>query len=107
VSKQASSWVVAGDADGQPTDRTCAHLDQVRDVTPSTTEGCQDCLREGTRWVHLRECLACGHVGCCDNSPRRHATAHWHATSHPLIRSWEPSEDWGWCYPDELFLQPA
>ncbi len=107
MSEQATSWVVAADAQGQPTNRACAHLGQARDVTPSATEGCEDCLREGSQWVHLRECLECGHVGCCDNSPRRHATAHWHATSHPLMRSWEPDEDWGWCYPDELLLQPA
>jgi hypothetical protein len=101
-----TSYVVAGDASGSPTTATCSHLDTVADVTPSTTEGCEDCLREGTSWVHLRECLACGHVGCCDNSPRRHATAHWHAAGHPIIRSAEPEEAWGWCYPDELFLLP-
>ena len=99
-------YVVAGDAGGNPTSASCDHLGAVADVTPSTTEGCEDCLREGTRWVHLRECLSCGHVGCCDNSPRRHATAHWHAEGHPIIRSVEPGEVWGWCYPDELLLMP-
>jgi len=73
-------------------------------VQPSTMEGCEDCLREGTGWVHLRECLECGHVGCCDNSPRRHATAHWHSSAHPIMRSFEPGEEWGWCYADEVFL---
>src|SRR6266511_6405828 len=87
-----TQYVVAGDAGGNPTSATCTHLDTVVEVTPSTTQGCEDCLREGTRWVHLRECLACGHVGCCDNSPRRHATAHWNAVSHPIIRSVEPDE---------------
>ena len=100
-------YVVGGDAEGRPTDRTCTHLATVADVTPSTLEGCEDCLREGTRWVHLRECLQCGHVGCCDNSPRRHATAHWHSSSHPLMRSFEPGESWAWCYPDDLFLIPT
>ena len=98
---------VAGDADGRPATRDCTHLDHVKDVQPSTTKGCEDCLKEGTHWVHLRECLECGHVGCCDNSPRRHATAHWHGSNHPLMRSFEPEEDWAWCYPDELFLLPA
>jgi len=99
-------YLVGGDAGGRPTDESCAHLDAVEDVSPSTLDGCEDCLREGTQWVHLRECLQCGHVGCCDNSPRRHATAHWQSRSHPLMRSFEPGEDWAWCYPDELFLVP-
>ena len=100
-------YVVAGNADGEPTESDCAHLAQINDVSPSTREGCEDCLREGTRWVHLRECLVCGHVACCDNSPRRHATAHWHATEHPVMRSFEPGEDWAWCYADNLFLEPT
>ena len=85
---------------------TCAHLDQLAEVEPNTPEGCEDCLREGTRWVHLRECLSCGHVGCCDSSPRRHASAHRHSTEHPLIRSLEAGEDWAWCYADEVVLVP-
>ena len=83
---------------------TCSHLDTVADVQPSS-EGCEDCLRVGGRWVHLRMCQQCGHVGCCDNSPAKHATAHFHATSHPLIRSYEPGEEWWWCYPDELMFE--
>jgi uncharacterized UBP type Zn finger protein len=79
----------------------CSHLDQVRDVTPSA-EGCEDCLRIGSSWVHLRMCLSCGHAGCCDSSPNRHASAHFRATSHPLVRSLEPGEDWMWCYVDEV-----
>lgn len=84
---------------------TCSHLDTVAEVTPSS-EGCEDCLRIGGRWVHLRLCMRCGHVGCCDNSPNRHATAHWEAhLDHPIIRSFEPGEDWWWCYPDQLFFE--
>jgi uncharacterized UBP type Zn finger protein len=79
----------------------CSHLDQIRDVTPSA-QGCEDCLRIGSSWVHLRMCLSCGHAGCCDSSPNRHATAHVHATGHPLVRSLEPGEDWMWCYVDEV-----
>jgi uncharacterized UBP type Zn finger protein len=77
----------------------CSHLEQVRDVAPSAT-GCEDCLRSGGRWVHLRMCMTCGHVGCCNSSPNRHATAHFEATGHPIVRSFEPGEDWLWCYPD-------
>jgi len=100
------NYVVAGDAEGRPTQHSCAHLAEVHDVEASTLDGCEDCLREGTQWVHLRECLACGHVGCCDNSPRRHATGHWQATSHPLMRSFQPDEEWAWCYADDLYLLP-
>lgn len=81
----------------------CPHVAEIRDVTPSA-DGCEDCLREGTRWVHLRMCLLCGHVGCCDSSPRRHATAHFHATGHPIVRSVEPGESWRWCYVDEVMV---
>ena len=83
----------------------CSHLDSIRDVAPSS-EGCEDCLRIGASWLHLRLCMACGHVGCCDESPNRHATAHWRANAdHPLIHSFEPDEDWYWCYPDELSFE--
>ncbi|WP_448627533.1 UBP-type zinc finger domain-containing protein [Geodermatophilus sp. URMC 64] len=86
--------------------RPCGHLDAIRpDVTPSTTEGCTDCLAIGERnWVHLRECLTCGHVACCDSSPRRHATAHFRDSAHPVIRSFQPGEDWRWCYVDEAIV---
>jgi uncharacterized UBP type Zn finger protein len=83
---------------------TCTHLDQVRDVRPSA-EGCEDCLRTGDSWLHLRLCLSCGHVGCCDSSKNKHATAHFHTSQHPLIRSLEPGEDWRWCFVDELALE--
>ena len=83
----------------------CTHLDQIQDVTPSSP-GCEDCLADGFHgWLHLRVCQSCGHVGCCDSSPRRHATAHVHATDHPIVRSYEPGEDWYWCYPDELLFE--
>ena len=81
----------------------CRHLGQIRRVMPSA-RGCEDCLRTGDRWVHLRICMTCGHVGCCDSSPNRHATAHNHTTHHPIIKSLEPGEDWGWCYPDAVTL---
>ncbi len=72
------------------------------EVMPSTTEGCEDCLSEGRDdWVHLRICLSCGHVACCDSSPRRHASAHFHAVGHPVMRSFEPGETWRWCFVDE------
>jgi hypothetical protein len=83
----------------------CTHLDSVRTVAPSDN-GCTDCLASGGTWVHLRMCVSCGHVGCCDSSPNRHATAHWHANpEHPLVRSFEPSEDWWWCYADDLMFE--
>jgi uncharacterized UBP type Zn finger protein len=84
---------------------TCTHLDQIQDVSPSA-RGCEDCLRSGDRWVHLRLCLSCGHVGCCDSSPNRHATKHYHSSKHPLVRSFERGEDWMWCYADELLIEP-
>lgn len=83
--------------------QTCTHLDQIRPVT-ARTNGCEECLASGDDWVELRECLSCGHVGCCDSSKNRHATRHYHDTQHPVMRSFEPGETWGWCYPDELML---
>jgi CPA1 family monovalent cation:H+ antiporter len=81
----------------------CHHLREApRIVAPRTPEGCEECLIEGTRWVHLRLCLTCGHVGCCDSSVRKHATAHFHGTEHPVMRSIEPGEAWRWCYVDDL-----
>ncbi|MGQ0464983.1 MAG: UBP-type zinc finger domain-containing protein [Sporichthyaceae bacterium] len=86
---------------------TCAHLDTILDAPPSDP-GCTECLQTGGRWVHLRRCAQCGHVGCCDNSPGKHATGHFHATAHPVIQSFEPGEDWFWCYPEEVaFLLPG
>jgi hypothetical protein len=82
---------------------TCPHLNQVRDVHPKT-HGCEECLKTGDSWVHLRLCLICGHVGCCDSSPNKHATKHFHHTEHPVMRSFEPGENWGWCYVDQVEL---
>ena len=81
---------------------TCTHLDTMQDVAPSDAAGCHECLQTGGSWVHLRMCQSCGHIGCCDNSPNRHATAHFHESEHPLIRSYEPGEDWYFCYVDDL-----
>ena len=81
---------------------TCEHAAKVRPVPPRTPTGCEECLAAGTSWVHLRLCLTCGHVGCCDSSPGRHATRHAHATSHPVIASYEPGERWAWCYTDQV-----
>ena len=86
----------------------CTHLDAVR-VTelPDPLLGCEECLKIDGRWMHLRMCLVCGKVGCCDNSPNRHATAHFHESAHPLMRSAQPGEDWVWCYVDEVMLERA
>jgi uncharacterized UBP type Zn finger protein len=81
----------------------CAHLDQIHNVEPSA-QGCEDCLQIGARWTHLRLCLTCGHVGCCDSSPNKHATRHFRETGHPIIRSFEPGESWRWCYVDEAMV---
>ena len=88
-------------------DNACTHLDQVRNLEPRTPNGCEECLATGGRWVHLRLCTICGHVGCCDSSPNRHATKHFHATGHPIVRSFEPGEDWAWCYVDQVTIEPA
>jgi uncharacterized UBP type Zn finger protein len=83
---------------------TCAHLTTGEpDPAPQSTQGCQDCLADGFHdWVHLRLCLSCGRVGCCDSSPRRHASAHFGQTQHPVIRSFQPDESWRWCFVDEV-----
>ena len=78
----------------------CEHLDQVQ-VTTTHTRVCEDCVKIGDTWVHLRLCLSCGHVGCCDSSKNKHATKHFRATRHPLVRSIEPGESWIWCYEDQ------
>jgi uncharacterized UBP type Zn finger protein len=79
---------------------SCKHLDQIK-IRQTDKKGCEECLKIGDRWVHLRLCLTCGHVGCCDSSKNKHATKHFHTTDHPLIRSIEPGETWMWCYIDE------
>jgi hypothetical protein len=85
----------------------CHHLSMIRPVIPSAP-GCEDCLAAGRRdWVHLRLCQTCGHVGCCDSSPGRHASRHYLASGHPVVRSFEPGEDWFWCYADRLTFHLA
>ncbi len=84
----------------------CTHLDHIHKVTPHT-RGCEECLKMGDTWVHLRLCLECGHVGCCDSSKNKHATKHFHATKHPIMRSIEPGESWGWCFVDQEELDFA
>jgi hypothetical protein len=84
----------------------CVHLSEApENVKPNTPEGCEECLKTGDTWVHLRLCLTCGHVGCCDSSKNRHATKHFEATKHPVIKSFEPGEDWIYCYIDDLMAE--
>jgi uncharacterized UBP type Zn finger protein len=84
---------------------SCTHLGEVRlTELPESVAGCEDCLATGGKWLHLRICLHCGRVGCCDDSPNRHARAHAHDSAHPIIRSIEPGEDWSWCFIDEVGL---
>ena len=83
--------------------KSCVHVSQVQPVEPHT-DGCEECMKLGEDWVHLRVCMQCGHVGCCDDSRGRHATKHFHKTRHPVMRSAEPGEEWGWCYLDGLML---
>jgi uncharacterized UBP type Zn finger protein len=80
---------------------TCTHIDQIHDVTPDS-KGCKDCIAIGDTWLHLRICITCGHVGCCDSSKNKHASAHARETGHPIVQSFEPGEDWFWCYVDEV-----
>ena len=81
----------------------CTHIDMMQEVTPSA-EGCEECLKIGDSWVHLRVCLSCGKVGCCDNSKNTHARKHYHDIDHPIIKSFEPGEDWVYCYPDDKIV---
>ena len=90
-------------------ERICAELEKLADpgrepVQPSG-HGCKECLASGEAWVHLRLCMSCGHVGCCDSSPNRHATKHFHRTKHPTIKSFEPGEDWVYCYPHDRMAE--
>ncbi len=81
----------------------CKHLDQIRKVEPSA-KGCEECLASGDTWVELRLCLICGHVGCCDSSKNQHATKHFQATRHPVMESFQSSDDWRWCYVDQTYV---
>ncbi len=83
---------------------SCEHIAEAGDPAPKTPQGCEECLRSGDTWVHLRLCLSCGHVGCCDSSKNKHATRHFHSTHHPVIRSFQPGENWRWCYVDEVLV---
>lgn len=85
--------------------QTCEHLEELRNVTPRTPEGCEECLKMGDTWFHLRVCETCGHVGCCDNSKNKRATKHFHRTNHPVIKSFEPGEERGYFYVDDLFFE--
>jgi uncharacterized UBP type Zn finger protein len=81
----------------------CSHLNHLHEVTPGSA-GCQECLAMGDTWFHLRLCMTCGHVGCCDDSKNKHARKHFHSDKHPIVRSFEPGEDWLWCFVDEVLL---
>jgi monovalent cation/hydrogen antiporter len=95
ASQETSEHTVVGP------EASCEHLEHApNDTTPTVEGACEDCLREGTSWVHLRLCLECGHMGCCDSSPMRHATGHFQDTGHPVMRAAEPGEAWRWCYVD-------
>ena len=78
----------------------CPHFDDIQPVHPRG-RGCEECLRTGDSWVHLRLCMACGHIGCCDSSQNKHATLHYHDTGHPVVTSFEPGETWAWCFVDQ------
>jgi CPA2 family monovalent cation:H+ antiporter-2 len=82
----------------------CAHMNQIVDVKPDSPDACPRCVELGDDWVHLRVCLVCGRVGCCDNSKNKHATRHFHESGHPVMQSYEPGEAWRWCYVDESFV---
>jgi hypothetical protein len=101
LSDQTAVWRVESDRPGAE----CGHLGDLPARAALGTE-CVDCVRMGTRWVHLRRCLTCDEVHCCDDSPQRHASVHFHAVGHPVIASAERGEDWAWCYADDLFLLP-
>jgi uncharacterized UBP type Zn finger protein len=86
---------------------SCTHLKMVNQKIHAKTQGCEECLKMDSSWVHLRLCLTCGHVGCCDDSINKHGTRHFHATNHPIIRSFESGEDWEWCFVDNMLLQSS
>ena len=87
---------------GEEHTMSCSHADALVPVPPRTPDGCEECLKSGGRWVHLRRCLTCQQVACCDSSPAKHATAHFQASGHPVITSAEPGESWRWCYVDRV-----
>lgn len=83
----------------------CKHAATVKNPAANTPQGCEECLASGDTWVHLRLCEECGHVGCCDSSKNKHATKHYHATHHPVIRSFQPDESWKWCFVDQVMWE--
>jgi uncharacterized UBP type Zn finger protein len=83
----------------------CSHLDQANDDMKGNTKGCEECEKIGSDWVHLRLCLSCGHVGCCDSSVNKHGTKHYQETRHPIIKSYELGENWKWCSEDKIFMK--
>jgi hypothetical protein len=85
--------------------KNCEHLAEAKDQPRPARRVCEDCIKIGDTWVHLRQCLTCGHVGCCDSSKNKHATKHFHASKHAIVRSLEPGETWGWCFVDELVYE--
>ena len=87
--------------------KTCTHMDQIQDVQPNTPDGCEECLATGDEWVHLRLCMSCGHVGCCNDSKNKHATKHFLGSGHPIMQSFEPGEDWMYCFRDDLAWEPG
>ena len=84
---------------------SCDHMNKVNQSINGNTKGCEECEKIGSDWVHLRLCLSCGHVGCCDSSVNKHGTKHFKSTGHPIIRSFEPGEKWKWCYVDDVFIR--
>ena len=84
----------------------CEHVSEIDPDPPRKTQGCEECEKLGWEWVHLRQCMICGHIGCCDSSRGKHATAHYHETGHNVMRSAQPGEDWMWCYPDACMVEP-
>ncbi len=85
-------------------DNICTHIQEVNENIQGNTNGCEECEKIGSDWVQLRLCLSCGHVGCCDSSPNKHATKHFHMVNHPVIKSYEPGENWEWCFVDNIML---
>jgi uncharacterized UBP type Zn finger protein len=84
---------------------TCVHIARVNQEIRGNTKGCEECEKMGSSWVHLRLCLTCGHVGCCDSSVNKHGTKHFQKTNHPVMRSYKPEESWKWCYVDEMYMK--
>ncbi|MGW1542210.1 UBP-type zinc finger domain-containing protein [Streptomyces sp. NPDC002309] len=99
------SWVVRRDG-GRPEGRSCRHVGTLRQAPAPRGAVCPECVSRGLDWVHLRQCLSCGRVGCCDSSPGKHAAAHFESSRHPVMRSVEPGESWAWCCVDEVYLDP-